>query len=403
MAFGVVKVIQMFEASLNCVIVCCDDERTDADVINAVFQGVFLVANGADMKISDTHNNKLFTAWAAAGTDVVRVITEIRAYRVKAGTRWTRRDNFQAILKILGTIGFRVSDLGHVEKSFSESPEYHATCDGVCQIGMITFGGAALVDGGGRIYYNKEKIRRVYTRWRAIRRQKAQSVASRVAATARRSPAIRPTSGAPMTPLPSTRAPIPATLPSGASALAAAAPAAPSFGATLPAAPTALTAGREAESKMAMDVDAEMEERQKAIDAELLDTLGYRGRIAALTTIPDVLNLDVSKCFLSGRSVRFPVIPNIPEAQRVGALARVVYDRVSLETYITSNRDRALPYDPPRGWPTELSPLPLNERSFKIDGSRQADIDDKIVAAIEEIFQMAIAERAITIVPAASS
>lgn len=111
--------------------------------------------------------------------------------------------------------------------------------------------------------------------------------------------------------------------------------------------------------------------------------LSHAASLDRLTKIPYSFACDARLqrlCGISGRSIRMILIPNLSESQRIGPFARLQFDHEAVLARIKIDPNRT-----PDGWPNELLPPPLTIHHFKVDSSRQADIDHALTEIISEL------------------
>jgi hypothetical protein len=136
---------------------------------------------------------------------------------------------------------------------------------------------------------------------------------------------------------------------------------------------TRQAANREALSSFLDDYEGYLANSQEESMVQLMEALHD---MESLRSVPDIfLHIkELKKCRISGRPIRFVVVPNTRDVRNV------YYERETLEDWITSH-----PNEAPRGWPTESLPWHLLKKSdIKPQKRTQETIDEILREAIKD-------------------
>ena len=320
------KAFNILDAAVNIAQVINDKHATQSDKIAAVIQGIFIGAEIGDLTVNNiqeiSSGVQFGMSVAASGTDMGRFAARTYVRKVKAGEQWTIRDTLMTAFEGGTSAFFRFGDVMGVAENLSASLEHIQLCQ---QLATYATAGQAIGAIGNSVV-------RLPTNAKVLHRSIQRYLVERKLRERRKNdhPCI------------------------------------------------------EMETKVSMENAYTYRGYSPELDyRDVLQLFRYAARLDSLPSIPPIIADDpafIHHCPITGKPIRFILVPNLPEDLRNDDILDIVYERAAIEEWIKNT-----PNEAPPNWPIDLLPLPLKNNSLMVDAPRQADINRIIQRCIQEI------------------
>lgn len=317
------KALNIVDAGFKIAQVMNDKDATKADKAAAILQGIFIGAEIGNITVANvpgvSSGVRFGMSVAAGGADVGRFAARTYSHKVKRGEKWTTRDTIITTLEGTSSVLFRLGDIMEIAQFLSLSPEHMRLCQQLSSYANVGRSVGALGTTIVQFQENAGILRRAVQEYFSTRRRRQATCSS---------------------------------------------------------------PGIELERKMSAEERRQgHSSEQDCADVQLL--LRYAAHIDRLPEIPTLIADDsdfMHHCPITGKPIRFILVPNLPEHQREGDILDIVYERAAIEEWIKNTPDLAPPH-----WPVELLPLPLKNGSLMVDARRQANINKALKKCIQNI------------------